>query len=256
MVRSVSSPTHNVASFLAGQPIPVERPIVRILIVSDDKSHRSHLQAEAGRDGLDTRLAPDATCAIESHRSGWAPDAIVLDQLMPRTELYAAVRELRSVFEVPVFVVSQVPVPSALPLNQNVHFLSRNAVVNEIRHLIASAALHEGCITVGNLQLDTRTSQAMFNDQVIDLTRDESATLAALMLNHGEAVTRCTLIASIGGVQRDLDPRMIDVHIVRLKAKISPISQVRIDRTADREGYLLRIEQPVASTQSENRSGI
>ena len=60
------------------------------------------------------------------------------------------------------------------------------------------------------------------------------------MLNHGEAVARRTLIASIGGVLRDLDPRIIDVHVVRLMVKFGPTSQVRIDRTPDREGYLLR----------------
>jgi DNA-binding response OmpR family regulator len=141
---------------------------------------------------------------------------------------------------VPVFVVSDVSVSSTSPLNQGVLFLSRNAVVHEIRHLISLAARNAGRITAGNLLLDTRTSRAIFHDRVIDLTWDETAILAALMLNHGEAVSCRTLIASIGGVQRDLDPRVIDVHVARLVVKFGPTSEVRIEQTPDREGYRFR----------------
>jgi len=240
MARSISSSIPNVASYPADQPMPVARPIVRILIISDDESNRSLLQAEAGRDGLDARLAPDTTRALESHRTDWVPDAIVLDQLMPRAELYAVVREVRSAFAVPVFVVSDVTESSTYPLHQGVLFLSRNAVVHEIRHLIALAARNGGRIAAGNLLLDTRTSRAIFHGRVIDLTWDETAILAALMLNHGEAVSCRTLIASIGGVQRDLDPLVIDVHIARLMMRFGLTTEVRIEQTPDREGYLLR----------------
>ena len=240
MVRSISSVSKSFGASHAERPMPAARPIVRMLIISDDELHRGLLRAEACKDGLDTRVAPDATRAIEAHQTDWTPDAIVVDQLMPRTEHYAVVRALRSAFAVPVFVVSDMPISATFPFDQGVLFLSRLAVISEIRHLNALAARDVNRIIAGNLQLDTRTSQAILSDRVIDLTRDEAATLAALMLNHGEAVTRSMLIASIGGLQRDLDPRIIDVHVVRLMVKLGPTSQVRIDRTPDREGYLLR----------------
>jgi DNA-binding response OmpR family regulator len=60
------------------------------------------------------------------------------------------------------------------------------------------------------------------------------------MLNHDEAVSCRTLIASIGGVQRDLDPGVIDVHAARLMVKFGSTPELRIEQTPDREGYLLR----------------
>src|SRR6478735_3360710 len=240
MVRSISPVSETFGLDYADLPSPVARPIARVLIISDDELHRSLLRTEACNDGLDTRVAPDATRAIEVLQSDWTPDAIVVDQLMPRAEHYAVVRALRSVFAVPVFVVSDMPLSSTFSFDQGVFFRSRLAVISEIRQLNALAAREVDLIVAGNLQLDMRSSQAIFHDRVIDLSRDEAATLAALMLNHGEAVARRTLIASIGGVLRDLDPRIIDVHVVRLMVKFGPTSQVRIDRTSDREGYLLR----------------
>jgi DNA-binding response OmpR family regulator len=240
MVRSISSVSENFGASDADLPSPVARPIVRMLIISDDEQHRGLLRSEACNDGLDTRVAPDANRAIEAHQTDWTPDAIVVDQLMPRAEHYAVVRALRSAFAVPVFVVSDMPGSATFPFDHGVFFISRLAVIAEIRHLNTLAARDVDRIIAGLLQLDTRKSQAIIHDRVIDLTRDESATLAVLMLNIGESVTRRTLVASIGGVQRDLDPRIIDIHVVRLMVKFGPTSQVRIERTPDREGYLLR----------------
>ena len=240
MIRSISSISERTSGSYAGSPSPAARPISRTLIISDDEQHRSLLCAEACNDGLDTRVTPDAPRAIESHQTDWSPDAIVVDLLMPRAEHYAVVRALRSAFAVPVFVISDVPGSEVFPFDQGVLFVSRLDVIAEIRQLNALATRGVDRIIAGHLQLDTRASRAIFHDRVIDLTCDEAATLAALMLNLGEAVTRRTLIASIGGVHRDFDPRIIDVHVVRLMVKLGSLPHMRIDRAPDRDGYLLR----------------
>ena len=179
MVRSISPVSETFGLNYADLPSPVARPIARVLIISDDELHRSLLRTEACNDGLDTRVAPDATRAIEVLQTDWTPDAIVVDQLMPRAEHYAVVRALRSVFAVPVFVVSDMPLSSTFSFDQGVFFRSRLAVISEIRHLNALAAREVDLIIAGNLQLDMRSSQAIFHDRVIDLSRDEAATLAA-----------------------------------------------------------------------------
>ena len=51
---------------------------------------------------------------------------------------------------------------------------------------------------------------------------------------------RRTLVSALGGLQRDLDPRIIDVHVVRLMVALGAGSPVTVERSHDREGYRLR----------------
>ena len=58
----------------------------------------------------------------------------------------------------------------------------------------------------------------------------------------GEAVSRRTLVAAVGGLGFDLDPRVVDIHVVRLMLAIGEDAGVRIMRTADRAGYVLSVD--------------
>jgi len=86
MVRSISSVSEIFGASYDDWSSPVARPTNRVFIISDDDLHRGVLRADACNDGFDTCVAPDATRAIETHQTDWTPDAIVVDQLMPRTD--------------------------------------------------------------------------------------------------------------------------------------------------------------------------
>ena len=132
MAKSDSHARDAIPSLGAGSHAAGARPIVRLLIISDHERHRSELRTEAEQAGFDIRIAPDASRAIESDRLDWNPDAVLLDQLLPRSDQYAAIRALRSAFGVPAFVVSDAG-DAAYPFDRDVHLSPRQQIIAEAR---------------------------------------------------------------------------------------------------------------------------
>jgi DNA-binding response OmpR family regulator len=222
------------------EPATPATRVVNLLLIVDDELFRSSLLALATELGLDTRVEVTAADAIRSYRSNWTPHLIVLDQLMPRSELYATVRANRAAFGVPVLAITgdigsvePLPEPGAL-------LLGRHAAIAEIRRLARQPRSGNAVIAIGPLSIDRACWTASFHDVPLRLNPDEVSTLVLLMEHEGAVVHRRTLVSALGGLQRDLDPRIIDVHVVRLMVALGAGSPVTVERSHDREGYRLR----------------
>jgi two-component system response regulator MtrA len=216
----------------------------RLLVIVDDEPFRNRLLALAEELGVQARQETAAIDAILAYRANWMPHAIVIDQLMPRSEYYAAIRALRSAFGVPVLAVTaesrstdQMPEPGVL-------LLGREAAIAEIRRLTHNGASDGAVISIGSLSLDRTGHAATLRGIPLHLPPDEASTLALLMRHAGSVIHRRTLVSALGGLQRDLDPRIIDVHVVRLMVKLGSNAPVSIERSQDREGYILRPIDP------------
>ncbi len=75
-------------------------------------------------------------------------------------------------------------------------------------------------LTLGSLQLDTRSRQVTKDGQALYLTAQEFALLHALMLSPDAALTREQLLRTAWGYQTVGETRTVDVHIQRLRRKI------------------------------------
>ncbi len=243
MAQSAVDPAaaHRASSgrFRAEPAAPTTRA-VNLLLIVDDEPFRSSLLALATELGLDPRVEATASDAIRTYRSDWIPHLIVLDQLMPRSELYATIRANRAAFGVPVLAITgdagpaePLPEPGAL-------LLGRHAAIAEIRRLARQPRSSNAVVAIGPLSIDRASWTASLHDMPLRLNPDEVSTLALLMEHEEAVVHRRTLVAALGGLLRDLDPRIIDVHVVRLMVALGIGSPVTIERSHDREGYRLR----------------
>lgn len=82
------------------------------------------------------------------------------------------------------------------------------------------AQLPDHLLTLGGLQLDTRSRQVTKNGQELNLTAQEYALLHALMQSPDAALTREQLLRTAWGYQTAGETRTVDVHIQRLRRKI------------------------------------
>ena len=67
------------------------------------------------------------------------------------------------------------------------------------------------------------STQVIFkNDLKIKLTPTEYKLLAVLIYNNGKTLSRLTILDNVWGYtpERDIDTRIVDVHISRLRTKI------------------------------------
>jgi DNA-binding response OmpR family regulator len=214
-------------------------PVKRLLVIVDDRVQRQRLAIEADAAGFDTHFAISAAEALGVQPDDWAPDAIVLDQLLPRSEQYAIIRKLRSTFGVPLLVASDEIGASETPFDRDVVMLSRGSLINEARHVRAQAEAPPKEMIVGTLTLDTTRGVASDGGRSITISSEEAIALGVLMQRSGEFVTRQTLLSALVRAHRDLDPRIIDVYIVRLMVKLESASSLRIVRSQQFDAYKL-----------------
>lgn len=211
----------------------------RLLVIVDDAPFRRQLLDTAAELELDARQEDDPARAIVTFRTNWLPHLVVFDQLLPRPEFYIAASALRSTFGATVVAISSDPLTTGAPLEPGVLLESRQAALAEV-HRLAGDDDSPQLLNIGRLAIDTAAHVALLDRHDLLLTGDEFSTLAALMRSEGRVVTRRALLAALGGFPRDLDPRVVDVHVVRLMVKLGPAAPVAIERSHDREGYILK----------------
>ncbi|MDQ6934880.1 MAG: response regulator, partial [Actinomycetota bacterium] len=79
---------------------------LHVLVVDDDRAVRESLRRSLEFNGYDVSLAADGAEALAGI-SGWAPDAVVMDVMMPRLDGLETTRALRSVGnDVPILVLT------------------------------------------------------------------------------------------------------------------------------------------------------
>jgi len=83
-----------------------------VLFLTDDPFLRGELDGRLEQLKLHPRWAATFEEALATTDGGWAPEVVVVDLLIPRTERYTICSELRAAFGVPVIVVGDQPSPS------------------------------------------------------------------------------------------------------------------------------------------------
>lgn len=77
-------------------------------------------------------------------------------------------------------------------------------------------------LTSGRLSINLTSHQAIFNEQIIELTPKEYELIKLLLQNPDRVFTRDNLLNKIWGYDYYGDTRTVDVHIRRIRKKISP----------------------------------
>lgn len=94
-------------------------------------------------------------------------------------------------------------------------------VLARLRALIRRAAGHASSdIICGPVRLDTKTSKAMVNGQILKLTSHEFRLLSYLMHHMGEVVSRTELVEHMYDQDFDRDSNTIEVFVGRLRKKM------------------------------------
>ena len=106
--------------------------------------------------------------------------------------------------------------------------LLRGLAVNEVEH----------CLSYGALQVNLIMQTVMLDGRGINLLPTQFKLLAYLMRNAGQLVTRTMLFQEVWGYHFDPGTNIIDVHLTRLRKKISGPGAPTI-QTIRGSGYVL-----------------
>ncbi len=232
--------------------VPPE-PAHRILVVDDDPSVRDSLRRSLEFNGYAVTVAGDGAEALAAIGQG-APDALVIDVMMPRLDGLETTRALRTAGnDLPILVLT-----------------ARDSVGDRVEGLDAGAddyltkpfALEEllarlrallrrvqppttddtdaETLTFADLSLNPVTREVRRSDRPIDLTRTEFTLLEMFLRRPRRVLDRSFILEEVWGYDFPTTANSLEVYVGYLRRKTEAEGEPRLIHTVRGVGYVLR----------------
>ncbi|ODP35908.1 DNA-binding response regulator [Pandoraea sp. ISTKB] len=205
-------------------------PARRVLVVEDDAKVAHELVAALGDHGLTVELARAGGDGLQRMLHGQY-DCVVLDRLLPEVDGMSILTTARNVgIKTPVLILSALGATDERVRglrNGADDYLTKPFSFDELtaridvllrRHSDTDLGTR---LQVGDLVLERDSGAVTRAGTPVALKPREMRLLEYLMRNANQVVTRTLLFESVWKYQHDVQTNVIDVHIARLRKKIS-----------------------------------
>ena len=219
-----------------------------VLVAEDDRHVRQALERILRFEGYTVVTVGDGAAALEAIDEH-APDAIVLDVMMPLVDGLGVCRRLRARGDrTPVLMLTARDEVSdrvaGLDAGADDYLpkpFSLDELLARLRSLLRRAEMSTGGpLVVEDLQLDPEAHRVRRGDRVIDLTRTEFQILELLMRHPDTVLDRATMYAEIWGYDVETSSKSLDVHTRYVRRKLEAEGEPRVIHTVHGVGYVLR----------------
>jgi two-component system response regulator CpxR len=211
------------------------RPANTILIADDDRELCSLLADYLRHEGFSVDIVHDGSSALNRvANAATRPDLLILDVMMPGRDGLETLRDVRAKHGLPVIMLSArgEPVDRVIGLELGADdYLAKPCLPRELLARVrarlrpaAGPALSES-IQVGNLRLEPAQRRALIDDVPLELTGAEYSLLLALSTRVGQVVDKALLTREGLGREIERFDRSVDVHVSRLRKKLSDASR-------------------------------
>jgi two-component system response regulator BaeR len=219
-----------------------------VLVVEDDRKISDLLLNYLRAGGYEATAAYDGRDALRMIQAR-APDAVVLDWMLPGLDGIGVCRAVRAFSDVPILMLTARidEVDRLLGLDTGADdyvckpFAPRE-VVARVRALLRRA---EGKVIAATKAwvIDDASFRISWLGQWLALTRIEFMMFRLLLSRPGRVYSRDQLLASVHDSQRDTSDRAIDTHIKNLRKKVQAVD-ARSDCIASVYGVGYRFDIP------------
>jgi len=225
---------------------------VRVLIVDDERAVRDSLERALRIDGYETEQAEDGVEAIaELARS--APDAVILDVLMPRMDGLEVCRRLRRGGDrTPVLMLTardsvedRVAGLDAGADDYLVKPFALEELQARLRALLRRTDNGDGdaqppTLRFSDLTLDPVAHEVHRAGRTIELTRTEFLLLELFLRHPRQVLTRSVIFEAVWGYDFGGSSNSLEVYVGYLRRKLEEGEAARLIHTVRGVGYVLR----------------
>src|SRR5215218_2947991 len=229
-------------------PVAVAAP--RILVVDDERALRDSLRRALALEGYEVELATDGQDALRRLAAdAVAPDAILLDVLMPGLDGIEVARRLRAGGDrTPILMLTaraevedRVAGLDAGADDYVVKPFALDELFARVRALLRRADREESeVLRFADLELEPATRDVRRGGERIELTRTEFALLELFLRNPRQVLTRSLIFERVWGYDFGLSSNSLDVYIGYLRRKTEAGGRPRLIYTVRGVGYALR----------------
>ena len=230
-----------------------EQPSHRVLVVDDDEAVRESLRRSLEFNGYRVTLARDGAEALASI-GGNAPDAVVMDVMMPRLDGIEATRALRTAGnDLPILVLTArdsvgdrvdgldagaddyLTKPFALE-----ELLARLRALLRRAHVPAGDDTDDDVLSFADLTLNRATREVRRGDRPIDLTRTEFSLLEMFLQRPRRVLDRSFILEEVWGFDFPTTANSLEVYVGYVRRKTEAEGEPRLLHTVRGIGYVLK----------------
>lgn len=202
-----------------------------IMLIADDSPQLLNiLNSAARKEGYETVLAQDGQQALEEFNAR-NPQVVLLDVMMPKLDGFQVCREIRRQSDVPVIMVTargeDFEKIMGLDIGADDYIVkpfSPGEVMARVRAVMRriekGAGEPEKILKIENLMINLENYSVAVDNKPIFLTKRETDMLWTLASGKNRAYTREMLLDLLWGYDYYGDPRTVDSHMKRLRAKL------------------------------------
>jgi two-component system, OmpR family, response regulator MprA len=222
---------------------------MHILVVDDESAVREAIERALRLDGYDVAVAADGREALET-LDARAPDAVVLDVLMPQVDGLDVCRRLRDRGDrTPVLmltardaVADRVAGLDAGADDYLVKPFALEELLARLRALLRRAAPGaEGApLRFADLRLDPVSYEVRRGEREIELTRTEFLLLELFMQHPRQVLTRSVIFENVWGYDFGAQSNSLEVYMGYVRRKTEAGGEPRILHTVRGVGYVLK----------------
>lgn len=210
-----------------------------IYIADDDDNIRNLLKSFLEREGYLVSAFPTGDDLLKRFITDPC-DLIILDVMMPGRDGFFILKEIRKISNVPIIMLtardSDADYIEGLNLGSDDYFtkpFSPIKLVTKVKSVFKRIESTSGTTTNGNPLLESdneltfadivinkKTKSATLKDGELALTPNEYSLLSYLIINSDRAVPRVELLDKIWGYETEIETRVADDTVKRLRKKI------------------------------------
>jgi two-component system phosphate regulon response regulator OmpR len=202
----------------------------QVLIVDDDTRLSAMLAEYLTGNGFGVHTAANATAGLADLRRR-APDAVILDVMLPDLDGFETCRRMRAFSDVPILMLTakgedtdrivglELGADDYLPKPFNPReLLARLKAI--LRRRSGGARGVPRSLRFGRLEIDPGSRSARVDGRDCAMTSYQFDLLVAMAENAGRVLTREQLMEMVRGEELEAFDRSIDVHVSRIRSAI------------------------------------
>ncbi len=208
----------------------------KILIVDDDENIAELISLYLAKECFDTKIVHDGESALLAF-DAWNPDLILLDLMLPGIDGYQVCREIRAHSQTPIIMLSAkgevFDKVLGLELGADDYIMKpfdSKEMVARVKAVLrryhpAKPEIptdnNSKCVEYPGLVINLTNYSVQVDGETVDMPPKELELLYFLASSPNQVFTREQLLDHIWGYEYVGDTRTVDVHIKRLRKKIS-----------------------------------
>lgn len=220
----------------------------KIFIIEDEDKIREQLTTFLKRYGYEAVSSTNFENITEEALNS-EPSLILLDINLPYFDGYYVCREIRKKSNVPIIVVTSRDSDMDELMSMNLgadDFITKPYNTQILLARIASILkrtygnnVGHNILTYKNIKLDLSNATVTYNNESLELTKNDVKILSYLINNKGSIVSRDALMEHLWKADYFVDDSTLSVNITRLRKKLEEIGIENLIETRRGLGYII-----------------